>query len=98
MSLFAGLEEKVNVLMDLISQLKEENKNLIKDNENLKEKNILLLKESENLSDSIKKLESSVLEETTVSSELSKEKSTMRVAVDDLINTISSFVECNHLQ
>ena len=40
MSLFAGLEEKVNVLMDLISQLKEENKNLIKYHPKL-QKNIL---------------------------------------------------------
>lgn len=108
MSLIIGLEEKIRDLITISASLREENKKLFEENSFLSQE-ILILKEENKaskcdnaglveevirLESQLRALEESILQEKKILSDLDTERSATKVAVDDLIKSINTFVEC----
>lgn len=100
MSILLGLEEKVQTLVLLSKRLKEEQVALSEENASLKTEIASLKADNADLVDEVMKLEAELktvqtcLEEETRSlSALHQEKSAAKVAVDDLIKSITILVE-----
>lgn len=86
MEMLSALEKKIESLILLIKQQKQENEKLLQENN-------LLLAKKEELENQVRQLEGSLLKEAKqVEKELTQEREATRQVVDDLIKSIDSLI------